>query len=74
MQISVTRQYRGYVVVPSAHRMNDGCFSSNLMLERYDDHSASALYEFYSLDYFASEDEALGYSNRWARNWIDTRG
>jgi len=54
--------------------MPDGCFSSNLMLERFDADAASTHYEFYSLNYFPSEDEALRYSNRWARNWIDTRG
>jgi len=74
MNVSVDRQYRGYAVCPSAHRMPDGCFSSNLMLERFNANIASTLYEFYSLDYFASEDEALRYSRRWARNWIDTRG
>jgi len=43
-------------------------------LTRSDARSGPALYEFYSLDYFSSEEDALGYSNRWARNWIDTRG
>jgi hypothetical protein len=74
MQISVARQYRGYAVWPSAHCLPDGCFSSNLMLKRSDVRTEPTLYEFYSLEYFASEEDALGYSDRWARNWIDTRG
>jgi hypothetical protein len=74
MQTSVTGQYRGYAVWPSVHRLPDGCFSSNLMLERFEVRTEPTLYEFYSLGYFASEEDALGYSDRWARDWIDTRG
>lgn len=74
MQLSVTRQYRGYAVRPSAHCLPDGCFSSNVTLKRSDAHSGPTLYEFYSLGYFSSEEDALGYSDRWARDWIDTRG
>lgn len=74
MQISATRQYRGYAVCPSAHCLPDGCFSSNVTLERSDTRSGPELYAFYSLGYFSCEEDALGYSNRWARDWIDTRG
>jgi hypothetical protein len=74
MQISVTTQYRGYAVKPSAHCLPDGSFSSNLTLKRSDFRTGSTLYEFYSLEYFDSEEDALGYSDRWARDWIDTRG
>jgi hypothetical protein len=75
MQIFASGQYRGYAVRPSAHRLPDGCFSSNLTLERPNARAvASTLYQFYSLEYFSSEEEALGYSDRWARDWIDTRG
>ncbi|SMG14112.1 hypothetical protein [Paraburkholderia susongensis] len=74
MQISTTRQYRGYAVRPSAHTLPDGCFSSNVTLARSDVRSGPALYEFYSLGYFSSEEDALGYSDQWARGWIDTRG
>ncbi|MEX3959561.1 MULTISPECIES: hypothetical protein [Trinickia] len=74
MQVSATRQYRGYAVSPSAHCLPDGCFSSNVTLTRSDARCGSPLYEFYSLGYFSSEADALGYSDRWARDWIDTRG
>jgi hypothetical protein len=74
MQMFVARQYRGYAVSPSAHSLPDGCFSSNVTLRRSDVHDGPALYEFYSLGYFNSEEAALGYSDRWARDWIDTRG
>ncbi|WP_114811389.1 hypothetical protein [Paraburkholderia kururiensis] len=74
MQISSTKQYRGYAVSPSAHSLPDGCFSSNVLLSRPDAHSGSALYEFYSIGYFSCEEDAIVYSDRWARDWIDTRG
>lgn len=73
MQISA-RQYRGYAVSPSAHCLPDGCFSSNVTLTRSNGRSGATRYEFYSLDYFSNEADALGYSDRWARDWIDTRG
>jgi len=69
MQNQRIQQYNGYAVQPSAHRLPDGSFSSNLLLER-----AEGRYQFYSLDYFVSEEQALQHSSRWARNWIDTRG
>lgn len=74
MQISSITQYRGYAVSPSAHSLPDGCFSSNVTFARSDARSGPALYEFYSLGYFSSKEDALGYSDRWARDWIDTRG
>ena len=73
MQTSST-QYRGYAVSPSAHCLPDGSFSSNLTLKRSDVRTASADYQFYSLGYFRSEEDALDYSDQWARDWIDTRG
>ncbi|WP_309491404.1 hypothetical protein [Trinickia mobilis] len=74
MQIPVPRHYRGYAVRPSVHRLPDGGYSSNLTLKRSDARSERMCYEFYSLGYFTTEKEALGYSDRWAREWIDTRG
>lgn len=81
MHNQTIRMYRGYAVQPSAHRLPDGCFSSNVTLERANSPlsssplmSAATLYYFYSLDYFSSEQEAVRYSNRWARHWIDMRG
>ncbi|PXW23327.1 hypothetical protein [Paraburkholderia caballeronis] len=73
MQNNPIQQYNGYAVQPSAHRSPDGSFSSNLLLERTDAR-AEGRYQFYSLDYFTSEEQALQHSTRWARNWIDTRG
>jgi len=67
-------QYNGYAVHPSAHRLPDGRFSSNLLLERTDSARAEGRYQFYSLDYFPSEEMALQHSARWARNWVDARG
>ncbi|VWC54185.1 transcriptional regulator [Burkholderia contaminans] len=67
-------QYNGYAVQPSAHRLPDGSFSSNLLLERAGSARSEGRYQFYSLDYFASEEQALQHSARWARNWVDTRG
>ena len=74
MQIISNTQYRGYAVRPSAHCLPDGSFSSNLTLRRSDVRTGTTHYEFYSLGYFDSEADALGYSDRWARDWIDTRG
>jgi hypothetical protein len=68
------RQYNGYAVQPSAHRLPDGSFSSNLLLERTDSARAEDRYQFYSLDYFSSEEQALQHSARWAQHWVDTRG
>ena len=68
------QQYNGYAVQASVHRLPDGSFSSNLLLERTDSARAEGHYQFYSLDYFTSEEQALQHSTHWARNWIDTRG
>jgi hypothetical protein len=68
------QQYNGYAVQSSAHRLPDGSFSSNLLLERIDSARAEGRYWFYSLDYFKSEEQALQHSTQWARNWVDTRG
>ncbi|MDR6472445.1 hypothetical protein J2777_006187 [Paraburkholderia graminis] len=74
MQNKHIHHYNGYAVQPSAHRLPDGTFSSNLLLERADSARADGLYQFYSLDYFADEEQALEHSARWAREWVDTRG
>ncbi|GLU31998.1 hypothetical protein WKR88_07610 [Trinickia caryophylli] len=74
MQILATRHYRGYAVSPSAHALPDGYFSSNLKLTRSGIAAHPAFYEFYSLGYFDNEADALGHSDRWAQDWIDTRG
>ncbi|HTR05292.1 MAG TPA: hypothetical protein VMJ11_01200 [Paraburkholderia sp.] len=74
MQIAVARHYRGYAVGPSAHRLSDGCFSSNLTLNRLNTREERACYDFYSLGYFTTETEALRFSDLWARDWIDNRG
>ncbi|AOJ04931.1 hypothetical protein WS70_24605 [Burkholderia mayonis] len=66
--------YRGYAVQSFAHRLSDGYFSSNLLLEKSPAHAEEALYRFYGLDYFSTEEEAVHYSSCWARNWIDTCG
>jgi hypothetical protein len=66
--------YRGYAITLSAHRLPDGCFSSNLTLHRSDVHRDATSYDFYSLDYFGNEEAALRYSHHWAREWIDNRG
>jgi hypothetical protein len=59
---------------PSAHRLPDGSFSSNLLLEGTDSARGNRRYRFYSLDYFMSEEQALQHSTRWAGNWVDVRG
>ena len=74
MQNEQIHQYNGYAVNPSAHRLADGSFSSNLLLERTDGAHGESRYQFYSLDYFTSEEQALQHSTRWARNWVYTRG
>jgi hypothetical protein len=74
MQTKQIHYYNGYAVQPSAHRLPDGSFSSNLLLERADSVRAEECYQFYSLDYFTSEEQALQHSARWARRWVDTRG
>ncbi|MGF6954683.1 hypothetical protein QFZ97_000548 [Paraburkholderia youngii] len=74
MQNRRIQHYNGYAVQSSAHRLSDGSFSSNLLLERIDSARAEGRYRFYSLDYFKSEEQALQHSTQWALNWIDTRG
>ncbi|MGN6229565.1 MAG: hypothetical protein ACTHNZ_00175 [Trinickia sp.] len=74
MQDKQIRHYNGYAVQPSAHRLPDGSFSSNLLLELIDGERAEGRYRFYSLDYFKSEEQALQHSTQWARNWVDMRG
>jgi hypothetical protein len=74
MQNVHIQQYNGYAVQPSAHRLPDGHFSSNVLLERIDSARAEGRYSFYSLDYFKSEEQALQHSTHWARNWVDSRG
>jgi hypothetical protein len=67
-------QYRGYAVHAFAHRLCDETFSANLLIERPDIRPTDSQYRFFSLDYFAREADAVEYSRRWARDWIDTRG
>ncbi|MDR6378754.1 hypothetical protein [Paraburkholderia caledonica] len=74
MQNQQIHLYNGYAIKPSAHRLPDGTFSSNLLLERADSARADGLYQFYSLDYFTDEEQALQHSARWAHEWVDTRG
>ncbi|APA87376.1 hypothetical protein BJG93_17840 [Paraburkholderia sprentiae WSM5005] len=74
MQKTPIENYHGYAVHPSAHRMSDGYFSSNLVLERPCTSSGTARYQFYSLEYFSDEHEAIRHSHRWAHKWIDGRG
>ncbi|MBB5443812.1 hypothetical protein HDG38_002436 [Paraburkholderia sp. WSM4177] len=74
MQNKQVQQYSGYAVQSSAHRLPDGSFSSNLLLECIDSARAEGRYSFYSLEYFKSEEQALQHSTQWARNWVDTRG
>ncbi|CAN7338081.1 hypothetical protein LJR230_001776 [Trinickia sp. LjRoot230] len=71
---SHVQHYRGYAVQSSAHRLPDGYFSSNLMIERSTLPVSSDRYDFYALDYFSNEAEAIDFSKRWARHWIDSRG
>ncbi|MGX7002117.1 hypothetical protein [Caballeronia sp. KNU42] len=66
--------YNGYKVVPSAHRLPDGSFASNLLLERHSGSEKGNRYQFHVLDYFKNEAQALGHSREWARQWVDTRG
>jgi hypothetical protein len=74
MQNHHIHHYNGYAVRPSAHRLPDGSFSSNLLLERDGGARSEARYQFYSLDYFMSEEQALEHSASWAHEWVDTRG
>lgn len=74
MQTKHHHQYNGYAVQPSAHRLPDGSFSSNLLLESTNSGRSEGRYQFYSLDYFKSEEQALQHSQSWARHWVDTRG
>ncbi|CDY75234.1 ATPase involved in DNA repair [Caballeronia glathei] len=66
--------YNGYKVVPSAHRLPDGSFASNLLLERHGGADRAMRYQFHALDYFDDEHDALGHSCQWAREWVDCRG
>jgi hypothetical protein len=74
MQNTRNQQYGEYILHPSAHQLPDGFFSSNLLLEETGEQASLNQYQFFSLDYFVSEADALHYARRWACNWIDTRG
>ncbi|SAK84397.1 transcriptional regulator [Caballeronia temeraria] len=69
-----SNHYRGYAVHPTAHRLRDKSFSANVLLERSNGEQTDTQYRFYSLDYFSKESDALDFSKRWAREWIDARG
>jgi hypothetical protein len=66
--------YNGYKVVPFAHRLPDGSFASNLVLERCSSSDKEGRYQFHVLDTFQDEAQALRHSCRWARRWVDDRG
>jgi hypothetical protein len=68
------QQYNGYRVQPTTHRLPDGSFSSNLLLERIGSPQGEGHFSFFSLDYHESEEDALQHSARWGRHWVDTRG
>ncbi|WP_407670899.1 hypothetical protein [Paraburkholderia franconis] len=74
MKKTRSQQYGEYIVHPTAHRLSDGLFSADLMLEAAGEQVSPNRYEFFSLDYFVSEADAVRYARRWACNWIDTRG
>ncbi|AMM17759.1 MAG: hypothetical protein M3O74_16110 [Pseudomonadota bacterium] len=67
-------QYHGYKVIAFAHRLPDGLFASNLLLERNSGTGKGNRYQFHALDYFKDEAQAIGHSRKWARNWVDDRG
>jgi hypothetical protein len=66
--------YRGYAVRPSAHRLPDGYFSADVVLERLGAAAETQRYRFDSLAYFDEEIEATRFSKRWAEDWIKSRG
>jgi hypothetical protein len=75
MHNSNIHHYKSYKILPSAHRLPDGSFASNLLLERHGDAGeAMRFYQFHVLDYFDDEQTALGHSCQWAHEWVDTRG
>jgi hypothetical protein len=74
MQNQYIHHYNGYCVLPSAHRLPDGSFAANLLLERDSTAPQSDRYRFDALDYFDNEEQALRYSRDWGRGWVDTRG
>ncbi len=74
MHNSKIYQYNGYKVVAFAHRLPDGLFASNLLLERNSGHEKGSRYQFHVLDYFKDEAQAIGHSREWARDWVDSRG
>jgi hypothetical protein len=74
MQNSNTHNYNGYTIQPSTHRLPDGSFSSNLLLERDGCAGENSRYQFHVLASFDDETEALGHSCVWAREWVDCRG
>ncbi|QBC32362.1 MULTISPECIES: hypothetical protein [Pandoraea] len=68
-------QYNGYSIAPSAHQLSDGWFAANLLLVRGGPLDADPVsYNFYALDYFDNETQALGHATTWARDWVDNRG
>jgi hypothetical protein len=74
MQNFHIHHYNGYQVVPSAHRLPDGWFASNLLLERKSGTNKGNRYQFHVLDCFKDEAQALIHSCKWAKRWVDTRG
>lgn len=74
MQKTLFQDYRGYSVRPSAHRLPDGYFSADLLLERSSALAEKMQYRFYSLGYFDKEIEATNFSREWAEDWINSKG
>jgi hypothetical protein len=74
MQNSNTQNYNGYKVQPSTHRLPDGSFASNLLLERTSRAGEDMRYQFHVLACFDNEAQALDHSCGWAREWVDSRG
>jgi hypothetical protein len=74
MQNSNIHNYNGYKVLPSTHRLPDGSFSSDLLLERRDGTGEATRYQFHVLDCFDDEHDAIVHSCRWAHAWVDCRG
>lgn len=70
-----TQQYHGYAIVPSAYRLPDGWFSSNILLSRGNPRETTPMkYRFDALAYFESEHLAIEHALAWGHDWIDDRG
>ena len=70
----IHRRYKSYSIVAFTHRFKSDWVAANVLLVRHASSADLGGYRFYAIDYFDTEELALSFAQKWARNWIDCRG